>query len=132
MEPDPRDELILDPWDDDPTSPERAPRPRPPREPFRLTTRGLMIAVAVLAIEWLILLEAHKLGPGIEFTLFIGAILGTLDFLVPGYLAAADRINTAPPERQAAELVNVGCLLFLIVMFLVPISLVILICNTGR
>ena len=91
-----------------------------------------MVAVAVLAVEGVILAEAHKLGPGIEFTLFIGAILGVLDFLVPGYLAAADRINSAPPERQTAELINVGCLLFLIVMFLVPISLVILICNTGR
>ncbi len=89
-----------------------------------------MIAVAVLAVEGVILAEAHKLGPGIEFTLFIGSILGMLDLLVPGYLGAADRINSAPPERQAAELLNVGCLLFLIVMFLVPISLVILIRNS--
>jgi len=132
MEPDPRDELILDPWDDDPTSPERAPRPRPPREPFRLTTRGLMIAVAVLAIEWLILLEAHKLGPGIEFTLFIGSVLGMLDLLVPGLLATADRINSAPPGREGAELFKLGCLFFLIALFTVPISLVILLRNTGR
>ena len=123
-------ELILDPWDDDPDSPARAPRPRPPRPPFRLTTRGLMIAVAVLAVEGAILGEAHKLGPGIEFTLFIGSVLGMLDLLVPGYLAAAERINAAPPERQAGELLSIGCLLILIALFTVPISLVILLRNS--
>ncbi len=91
-----------------------------------------MIAVAVLAVEGFILLEAHKLGPGIEFTLFIGSVLGMLDLLVPGYLASAERINSAPPERQGAELLNLGCLLFLIALFTVPISLVILLRNTGR
>ena len=118
--------------DGDPTDPARRPPSRPPRKPFRLTTRGLMIAVAVLAVEWLILIEAHKLGPGIEFTLFIGSVLGMLDLLVPGYLDAADRINSAPPERQGAEMLNLGCLLFLIAMFTVPISLVILFRNSGR
>ena len=117
--------------DGDPADPARLPRRRPPRPPLRFSTRGLMIAVAVLAVEGVILAEAHKLGPGIEFTLFIGSILGMLDLMVPGYLGAADRINSAPPERQTAELLNVGCLLFLIVMFLVPISLVILIRNSG-
>ena len=129
---DPFDDYQRELIDGDPADPARPPRRRPPRPTLRFSTRGMMIAVAVLAVEGVILAEAHKLGPGIEFTLFIGAILGTLDFLVPGYLAAADRINAAPPERQTAELINVGCLLFLIVMFLVPISLVILICNTGR
>ena len=132
MEPGARDELILDPWDDDPTSPARAPRPRPPRKPFRLTTRGLMLILAIGTVEAVILAEAHKLGPGIEFTLFIASVLGMLDLLVPGYLAAADRINSAPPERQGAELLNLGCLLFLIAMFTVPISLVILLRNSLR
>ena len=130
MEPGVRDELILDPWDDDPSSPARAPRPRPPRPPLRLTTRGLMIAVAVIAVEIVILAEAHKLGPGVEFTLFIGSVLGMLDLLVPGYLAMAERINAAPPERQAGELFQVGCLLVLIALFTVPISLVILLSNS--
>ena len=132
MEPRAQDELILDPWDDDPTSPARAPRPRPPRPPFRLTTRGLMIAVAVIGVEIVILAEAHKLGSGIEFTLFIGSVLGMLDLLVPGYLAMADRINSAPPERQAGELFQIGCLLFLIALFTVPISLVILVSQSLR
>ena len=132
MEPEGRDGLILDPWDDDPTNPARAPRPRPPRPPFRLTTRGLMLALAVLTVEAVILAEAHKLGPGIEFTLFIGAVLGTLDFLVPGYLAFADRINAAPAERQGAELLTLGCLLGLIVLLTIPISLVILIAGSPR
>ena len=132
MEPGVRDELILDPWDDDPSSPARAPRPRPPRPPFRVTTRGLMGAVAVVAVEVVILIEAHKLGPGIEFTLFIASVLGMLDLLVPGYLAMAERVNSAPPERQAAELFNLGCLLFLIAMFTVPVSLVILLRNSLR
>ena len=117
--------------DGDPLDPARPRRPRPPRPPFRLTTRGLMFGIAVVAVEWLILVEAHKLGPGIEFTLFIGSVLGLLDFLIPGYLAAAERINTARPEQQGSELLNLGCLLFLIVTLLVPISLVILIRNGG-
>ena len=132
MEPRANDELILDPWDDDPTSPARAPRPRPPRPPLRVTTRGLMIAVAVVAVEIVILAEAHKLGLGIEFTLFIGSVLGMLDLLVPGYLAMAERVNSAPPERQAGELVQIGCLLFLIALFTVPISLVILVSQSLR
>ena len=91
-----------------------------------------MIGVAVIAVELVILAEAHKLGPGIEFTLFIGSVLGMLDVLVPGYLASAERINSAPPERQAAELFNIGCLLILIALFTVPISLVILVSQSLR
>ena len=132
MEPAPRDELILDPWDDDPTSPARAPRPRPRRPPLRITTRGLMLGLAVLTVEAVILAEAHRLGPGIEFTLFIGAVLGTLDVLVPGYLGVADRINSAPPERQGAELLHLGCLLGLLVLLTLPISLLIFVSAGGR
>lgn len=133
MEPGPfNDDLDRDLIDGDPADPARSPRRRPLRPRLRFSTRSLMIAVAVFAVEGVILVEAHKLGPGIEFTLFIGSALGMLDILIPSYLSAADRINAAPPERQTAELFNVGCLLFLIVMFLVPISLVILIRNTGR
>ena len=131
MRSEPHDGLILDPWDDDPTDPARAPRPRPPREPFRITTRGLMIALAVGTVELVILAEAHKMGPGIEFTLFIGAVLGTLDVLVPGTMNHLDRINTVPPEQQVGELAKLGCLLFMIGLLSVPISLVILLRNGG-
>ena len=133
-EDDPADDFDLHPEhvDGDPIDPARPPRPHHYRQSFQFTTQGMMIAVAVFAVEGVILVEAHRMGPGIEFTLFIGSVLGVLDFLVPGYLGAAERINSAPPERQTAELLNVGCLLFLIGLFLVPISLVILLRNGGR
>ena len=116
--------------DGDPRDPARPPRRRAPRKPFRVTTLGLMIGLAVATVEIFILVEAHKMGPGIEFTLFIGSVLVMLDILVPGYLDAAERVNAAPPERQGAELFNLGCVLFLIVLLLVPISLVILVRNS--
>ena len=90
-----------------------------------------MVALAIFTVEGVILAEAHKLGPGIEFTMFIASVLGVLDLLVPGYLASVDRINEAPPERQAAELFNLGCLLVLIALLTVPISLVLLLRNAG-
>lgn len=123
---DARDGLILDPWDDDPTHPARAPRPRPPREPLRITTRGLMIILALGTIEAFILVEAHRIGPGIEFTLFIGAVLGTLDFLVPGMVRYLDRINTAPPERQTEVLLGLGCLVILGSLLTIPVAMVLL------
>jgi uncharacterized membrane protein len=117
---------ILDPWDDDPTAPGRAPRPRPPRRPLRVTTRGLMLGVAVLAVELVVLAESHRIGPGVEFTLFMGAVLVTLDFLVPGLLAYVDRVNAVPAERQGAELFNLGCLLFLVSLLIIPVALVLM------
>lgn len=122
----PRDGLILDPWDDDPTHPARAPRPRPPREPFRLTTRGLMIALAIGTVEAFVLVEAHRIGPGIEFTLFIAAVLGTLDFLVPGITSYLDRVNNAAPEQQTGALLGLGCLLVVVALLTVPVSMVLL------
>ncbi len=98
---------------------------------FRFSTRGLMVAVAVAGAEGAVLVEAAKLGPGIEFTLFIGSVLLMLDLLVPGYLATAERINRATPEQQAGQVAALGCLVVLLMIFLTPIALVILLRAQG-
>ncbi len=96
------------------------------RRRYRVSTRSLMLAVAVFAVEGVVLVEATKLGPGIEFTLFIASVFLMLNILVPSYLAAGERINQAPPEKQAGELLRLGCFAVLIMVFLIPIVLVIL------
>ncbi len=93
---------------------------------YRISTRTLMLAVAVFAVEGAVIVEAAKLGPGIEFTLFIASVLLMLNILLPSYLAAGQRINEAPPEKQAGELLRLGCFAVLIMFFLIPIVLVIL------
>ena len=93
---------------------------------IRFTTRGLMIAVAVLAVEGVILVEAAKLGPGIEFTLFIGSVFLLLNLLFSSYLDAARKINEAPPEKQTAAILNLGCFLILMMMAVTPVVLVVL------
>jgi len=93
---------------------------------FRFSTRSLMIAVAVVAVEWLVLIEAARIGPGIAFTLFMGSVLVVIDLLYVGYLAAAEQINLAPPEEQAGHMLRLGCFLVLIMIFVIPVALVLL------
>jgi len=93
---------------------------------FRFSTRSLMLAVALVGVEGAILVAADRIGPGIEFTLFIGSVLLMLHLLYPGYLAAADRLNRATPEQQTGQVLALGCFLVLIMIFLIPIVLVVL------
>ena len=92
----------------------------------RWSTRSLMIATAVIGVDSAILIQAGRVGSGIEFLLFIGAALVTLNLLFASYLQAADRINTAPPEKQTEMILSLGCLLVVIMALLVPILVVIL------
>ena len=93
---------------------------------WRFSTRSLLIAVAIFGAEAAVVIEADKLGPGIEFTLFIGSVLLMLNLLYPGYLAAADRLNEGTPEEQTGQVLALGCFLVLIMIFLIPVVLVIL------
>ena len=92
----------------------------------RWSTRSLMIATAVIGVDSAILIQAGRVGTGIEFLLFIGAALVTLNLFFASYLQAADRINAAPPEKQTEMIVSLGCLLAVIMALLVPILVVIL------
>jgi hypothetical protein len=93
---------------------------------YRFSTRSLMIATLVAGFDAAILIQASKLGPGIEFTLFIGSVLLALHLLFPSYLAAAARLNEAPPDRQAGSLLYLGCLVVVIMAIMVPVIVVIL------
>ena len=93
---------------------------------FRFSTRSLMLAVAVVAVEWLVLVESARIGPGVAFTLFMGSVLVVIDLLYVGYLAAAEQINRAPAEEQAGHMLRLGCFLVLIMIFTIPVALVIL------
>ncbi len=85
-----------------------------------------MLAVAIFAVEGTVIAEAAKLGPGIEFTLFIASVFLMLNILVPSYLAAGQRINEAPPDKQVGEVLRLGCFAVLIMFFLIPVVLVVL------
>ena len=78
----------------------------------------------------LVLRVIGRIGPGIEFTLFIAATMGTLNLFFASYLKAADRINAAPPEKQTEMVLTLGCLLLVIMALLVPVLIVIMI-NVG-
>ena len=97
----------------------------------RWSTRGLMIATAVVGVDAAIVIQADRIGPGVEFTLFIAAALITLNLFFASYLKAADRINTAPPEKQTEMILTLGCLLLVIMVLLIPIVLVILLTAQG-
>ena len=85
-----------------------------------------MIATAVVGVDVAIAIQADRIGPGIEFTLFIAAALVTLNLFFISYLKAADRINAAPPEKQTEMILTLGCLLAVMMALLVPVLLVIL------
>jgi hypothetical protein len=97
----------------------------------RWSTRSLMIVTAVIGVDTAIVIQADRMGPGIEFTLFIAATLITLNLLFASYLKAADRINAAPPEKQTEMILTLGCLLAVIMALLVPILIVILLKAQG-
>jgi hypothetical protein len=92
----------------------------------RWSTRGLMIITAVIGVDVAIVIHADRIGPGIEFTLFIAAAVVTLNMLFATYLDSADRMNAAPPEKQTEMVLTLGCLLLVIMALLVPILIVIL------
>jgi hypothetical protein len=90
------------------------------------STRGLMIVTAVIGVDAAIVIQAGRIGPGIEFTLFIAAVVVTLNLLFASYLESADRINAAPAEKQTEMILTLGCLLAVIMALLVPVLIVIL------
>ena len=97
----------------------------------RWSTRGLMILTAVIGVDAAVMIQASRIGPGIEFTLFIGAAMGTLNLFFASYLQAADRMNAAPPEKQTEMVLTLGCLLMVMMALLVPVLLVILVKAQG-
>ena len=92
----------------------------------RWSTRNLMTATAVIGVDVAIVIQASRLGPGIEFPLFIAAALITLNLFFISYLKAADRINAAPPEKQTEMILSLGCLLVVMMALLIPVLVVIL------
>jgi hypothetical protein len=76
-------------------------------------------------------IQADRIGPGIEFTLFIAAAMVTLHLFFASYLKAADRINAAPPEKQTEMILTLGCLVVVMMALMVPILIVILIQAQG-
>ncbi len=85
-----------------------------------------MILTAVVAVDAAVLIQAAGLGFGIEFPLFIAAVLVTLNLFFASYLKAADRINAAPPEKQTEMLLTLGCLVIVIMVLTVPLVFVLL------
>ena len=102
-----------------------------PMRPFRFSIRSLMVVVAVVAVEWLVVVESARMGLGTAFTLFIGSALALLDILYAGFLAAADRVNRTAPEDQAGPMFQMGCFLALIMIFSIPVALVVLLAAKG-
>jgi heme/copper-type cytochrome/quinol oxidase subunit 3 len=100
------------------------------RSRYRLTTRSLMIATAVVGVDAAVIVQAAKVGATVEFTLFIAAAVVTLNMFFASYLKAADRMNAAPPEKQTEMVLTLGCLMMVMMALLVPIVLVILL-NVG-
>ena len=98
---------------------------------WRLSTRNLMIAVAIVGVDVALVIQADRIGPGIEFTLFIAAVVLTLNLLIPSYFEGADRINAAPPEKQTEMVLTLGCLLAVIMALLIPVLVVVLIRAQG-
>ncbi len=90
-----------------------------------------MFLTAVLGVDTAIVVQATRFGRGIEFTLFIVAVVGTLNLFLASYFQAADRINSAPPEKQTEMILSLGCLLVVIMALLVPVVLVILLRAQG-
>jgi hypothetical protein len=101
------------------------------RSRFRLTTRSLMIATAVIGVDAAVIVQAARVGSTVEFTLFIAAAMITLNLFGASYLKAADRMNAAPPEKQTEMLLSLGCLLMVIMALLLPVTLVLLLRAQG-
>lgn len=92
----------------------------------RISTRGLMILTAVVAVDMAVLIQSASLGFGVEFPLFIASVLVTLNLFFVTYLKAADRMNAAPPERQTEMVLTLGCLVVVLMALMIPIVFVVL------
>ena len=97
----------------------------------RWSTRGLMIATAVIGVDAAVVVQAARFGATVEFALFIAAVMGTLNLFFASYLQAADRMNAAPPEKQTEMLLSLGCLLGVMMALMVPVVIVILMVAQG-
>jgi hypothetical protein len=85
-----------------------------------------MIVTAVVGVDAAMVVQADRIGPGIEFTLFIAAVMVTLNLFIASFLKSADRMNSVPPEKQTEMVITLGCLLLVIMALMVPVFLVIL------
>jgi hypothetical protein len=101
------------------------------RSRHRISTRGLMILTAVVGVDAAVVIQAARVGATVEFTLFIAAAMVTLNLFFASYLKAADRINSAPPEKQTEMILTLGCLVLVMMALLVPVVIVILIRAQG-
>lgn len=97
----------------------------------RWSTRTWMIVTAVAAVDSALVIQSTRLGPGIEFTLFIAAVAITLNLFVASFLNAADRMNAAPPEKQTEMVITLGCLLLVIMALMIPVMLVVILRAQG-
>jgi hypothetical protein len=97
----------------------------------RWSTQSLMILTAIIAVDVTLVSQASRLGPGIEFTLFIGAVVVTLNLFVATFLKSADRMNAVPPEKQTEMVITLGCLMLVIMALMIPVMLVVLLRAQG-
>ena len=93
----------------------------------RWSLRNLMLLVAVAAVDLAVVAQASRMSTTIEFTLFITAVVITLNLFLASFLQAADRMNAVPAERQTEMVITLGCLLLVIMALTIPVILVILI-----
>ncbi len=99
------------------------------RKPWSIRT--LMIVTAAVAVDTAVVVQASRIGRGIEFTLFIAATMVTLNLFLASFLKSADRMNAVPPEKQTEMVITLGCLLVVIMALMVPVMLVILLRAQG-
>jgi hypothetical protein len=90
-----------------------------------------MIVTAAVGVDVAMVIQARRIGPGIEFTLFIAATMVTLNLFIASFLKSADRMNAAPPEKQTEMVITLGCLLLVIMALMIPVMLVILVRAQG-
>jgi hypothetical protein len=85
-----------------------------------------MIVTAIVAVDSAVVVQSARLSTGVEFPLFIAAVVVTLNLFLGSFLKAADRMNAVPPEKQTGMVVTLGCLLLVIMALMIPVMLVIL------
>jgi hypothetical protein len=90
-----------------------------------------MIVTAVVGVDAAVVVQAARVGSTVEFTLFIAAVMGTLNLFFASYMKAADRINAAPPEKQTEMILSLGCLILVMMALLVPVVIVLLLRAQG-
>jgi hypothetical protein len=90
-----------------------------------------MIVTAAVGVDVAMVIQASRIGPGIEFSLFIAAVMVTLNLFIASFLKAADRMNAVPAEKQTEMVITLGCLMLVIMVLTIPVFLVVLLRAQG-